>query len=111
MTFTVMIKVILPKSENASTIILHQNDIPIAIEVVDAMEKIKCGKAVGLDDVGVERIIKSSKVVNEWLVRLCNVRYQARKITKACISTNYKGKEHKTKLMNFKGISLLSIPD
>ena len=57
---------------------------------------------------------KCGKAVLEWLVRLCNVCYQTRKVPddwkKACIVPIYKGKGSKLECKNYRGISLLSIP-
>ena len=83
-------------------------------EVMDALAKMKCGKATGLDGVSTEMLKKGGKAVIEWMVRLCNVCYQEEKVhedwKKACIVPVYKGKGCKLECKNYRGISLLSIP-
>lgn len=83
-------------------------------EVADAIAKLKCGKAMGMDGVSVEMIKKGGKTVREWFVRLCNACYQEKKVPddwkKACTVPIYKGKGSKIECKNYRGKSLLSIP-
>ena len=83
------------------------------VEVMEAVNEIKSGKAPGLDEFSVECLQKSSMAVLEWLVRLLNVSFGMGVVPidwrGACVVPLYKGKGDKCECSNSRGISLLSV--
>ena len=77
------------------------------------MNKIKSGKAQGLDGFPVECLKKGGVVVLEWLVRLLNISFDKGVAPidwrGAFIVPLYKGKGDKCECSNSRGISLLSL--
>ena len=90
------------------------NERAISIEEVrEAVNKMKLGKAPGLDGFPVEYFKKGGMAVLEWLVRLLNVSFDMEVVTMdwrgACIVPLDKGKGDKCECSNSRGISLLSV--
>ena len=83
------------------------------VEVREAVNEIKSGKAPGLDGFPVECLKKCGMAVLEWLVRLLNVSYDMGVVPMdwrgACIVPLYKGNGDKCKCSNSRCIRLLSV--
>ena len=83
------------------------------VEVRQAVNEMKSGKAPGLDGFPVECLKKGDMAVLEWLVRLLIVSFEMGVVPMdwrgACIVRLYKGKGDKCECRNSRGISLLSV--
>ena len=82
------------------------------VEVREAVNETKSGKAPGLDGFPVECLKKGGMAVLEWLVRLLNVSFDMGVVPMdwrcACKVPLYKGKGDKCECSNSRDISLLS---
>ena len=90
------------------------NERAISLEEVgEAVNKMKSGKAPGLDGFPVECLKKGGMAVLEWLVRLLNLRFDIGVLPidwrGACIVPLYEAKGDKCECSNSRGISLLSV--
>ena len=90
------------------------NERAISLEEVgEAVNKMKSGKAPGLDGFPVECLKKGGMAVLEWLVRLLSLRFDTGAVPMdwrgACIVPLYKGKGDKCECCNSRGISFLSV--
>merc|ERR1711989_33673 len=83
-------------------------------EVLGAVNRLKGGKASGLDEVKAEYLKSGGYVCAEWMVRLLNVCLSSGSVPSewkiGCIVPLYKGKGDRLECKNNRGISLLSIP-
>ena len=83
------------------------------VEVREAVNKMKSGKALGLDEFSVECLKKGGMAVLEWLVGLVSVSFNVKVVPMdwrgAYIVVLYKGQGDKFECSNSKGISLLSV--
>ena len=83
------------------------------VEVREAVNEMKYGKAPGLDEYPVECLKKGGMAVLEWLVRLLNVRFdmgvEPIDWRGACIVPLYKRKGDKCECSKSRGICLLSV--
>ena len=83
-------------------------------EVKKAIKKLKLGKAPGVDGIRSEMLKYGGEVMIDILWRVCKVAWEIGEVpvewTMAVIVPLYKGKGSKEACMNFRGISLLSIP-
>ena len=83
------------------------------VEVREAVNEMKSGKAPGLDGFPVECLKKGGTAVLEWLVRQLDVNFDMGVVPMdwhgACIVPLYKGKGDKCECSNSRGISLLSV--
>ena len=90
------------------------NERTISLEEVgEAVNKMKSGKAPGVDGFPVECLEKGGMAVLEWLVRLLNLSFHMGVVPMdwrgACIVPLYRGKGDKCECSNSRGISLLSV--
>ena len=85
----------------------------LLVEVREAVNELKLGKAPGLDGFPVECLKKGGMAVLEWLVRPLNVSFDMGFVPMdwrgACIVPLYKGKGDKYECSNSRGISLLNV--
>ena len=83
-------------------------------EVLEALSKLKCWKASGVDGVKAEYLKSAGYVCAEWMVRLLNVCLSSGSVPNewkiGCIVPLYKGKVDPLECRNSRGISLLSVP-
>ena len=83
------------------------------VEVSEAVNEMKSGKAPGLDGFPVECLKKGGMAVLEWLVRLLNISFDMGIVPMdgrgACIVPLYKWKGDKCEYSNSRGISLFSV--
>ena len=83
-------------------------------EVLGALEKMKCGKAAGVDDIAPESLKRGGWSMVEWMRRLFNVCMERGEVPeewqRACIVPLYKGKGDKRDCAKYRGVSLLSVP-
>ncbi len=84
-------------------------------EVKKAIGDIKSRKAPGIDGITSELLKYGGEAVGDWIHVLCNLAYKERRVpqdwSKAAIVPVYEGKGDKIECNNYRGISLLSIPD
>ncbi len=77
-------------------------------EIMEAIRKLKVGKASGPDGIRGEMLKYGGEVVVNWMMWICNLSWEQSKVPedwrKAIIVPLYKGKG------NYRGISLLSVP-
>ena len=82
-------------------------------EVVAAINRLKAGKASGMDGIAGECIRKGGVAVVEWLVRMFNGCFVSGCVPEdwksACIVPLYKGKGDRRECGSYRGISLLSV--
>ena len=78
------------------------------------MNKIKSGKAQGVDGIACEMLKVGGAIVIDWFTRVANVCMNERKVPRdwqrAVIVPLYKEKGVKEECKNYRGISLLRIP-
>ena len=83
-------------------------------EVLEAISRLKFGKASGVDGVKAEYLKSGGYVCAEWMVRLLNVCMSSRRVPNewkiGCIVPLYKGKGDPLECKNNRGISLFSVP-
>lgn len=83
-------------------------------EVVRAVNRLKGGKASGVDEMKAEYLKSGGHMCAEWMVRLMNVCMSSGRVPKdwkmGCIVPLYKGKGDALECKNNRGISLLSVP-
>ena len=83
------------------------------VEVREAVNEIKSGKAASLDGFPVECLMKGGMAVLKWQVRLLNVSSDMGVVPMdwlgACIEPLYKGEGDKCESSNSRGVSLLSV--
>ncbi len=83
------------------------------VEVEEAIGKMKCGKAAGIDRITPEMVKHGGDAVVEWLIIICDLAWRQGKVPdkwkKAVIVPLHKGKG-KDECNNYRGISLLSVP-
>ena len=82
-------------------------------EVVAAINRLKAGKASGMDGIAGECIRKGGVAIVEWLVRMFNGCFESGCVPgdwkSACIVPLYKGKGDRRECGSYRGISLLSV--
>ncbi len=82
-------------------------------EVLEAIRKLKLGKAPGSDGITAE-MLKYGEVVVDWMIQICNLAWEQIKVPedrrKVIIVLLYKGKGNREGCNNYRGISLLSVP-
>jgi len=82
-------------------------------EVVDALGKLKNGKASGVDEVTAEMLKIGDEYVEEWVWKLCAKAFECGRVPEdwknAVIVPLYKGKGERSECKNYRGISLLSV--
>ena len=82
-------------------------------EVVAAINRLKAGKAAGMDGIAGECIRKGGVAIVEWLVRVFNGCFVLGCVPgdwkSACIVPLYKGKGDRRECGSYRGISLLSV--
>ena len=82
-------------------------------EVVKAMDKLKNGKAAGIDDISAEMLKCGGDRVKEWMWKVCKEAFKCGKVPNdwknAVILPLYKGKGSSDECKNHRGISLLSV--
>ena len=83
-------------------------------EVEKAINRLKGGKAAGIDGITAEMLKYGGDVVAEWMFWLCDLAWKQREVPdewrKAVIVPLHKGKGSKNECNNYRGISLLSVP-
>ncbi len=83
-------------------------------EVMEAIRKLKLGKAPGMDGITAEMLKFGGEIVVDWKVWICNLAWAQSEVpedwTKAIIVQLYKGKGKTEECNNYRGISLLSVP-
>ncbi len=81
---------------------------------MEAVRKLKLGKAPGSDGLTAEMLKYGGEVVVEWMMWICNLPWEQRKVPedwrKTIIVPLYKGKGNREECNNYRGISLLSVP-
>ena len=86
----------------------------IKYEVSQAIERLKIGKAAGIDGVTAEILKCGRDVVTKWMVEVCQMAWDMGVVptdwTKAIIVHIYIGKGRRGECGNYRGISLLSVP-
>ena len=95
--------------------VFEKADMNVSInEVLEAVRRLKCGKASGVDEIKAEYLKSGGYVCAEWMVRLFNVCMSSGRVPKewkiGCIVPLYKGKGDPLECKNNRGISLLSVP-
>ncbi len=80
---------------------------------MEALRKLKLGKAPGSDGITAE-MLKYGEVVVDWMMWICNLAWEQSKVPedwrKATIMLLFKGKGNKEGCKSYRGISLLSVP-
>ncbi len=80
---------------------------------MEAIKKLKLGKAPGSDGITAE-MLKYGEVVVDWMMWICNPAWEQSKVLedwrKAIIVPLYKGEGNREECNNYRGISLLSVP-
>ncbi len=83
-------------------------------EVLEAIRKLKLGKAPGSDGITAEMLKYGREIVVDWMLWLCNLAWKQSKVPedwrKAIIVPIYKGKGKREECSSHRGISLLSVP-
>jgi len=83
-------------------------------EIMEAIRKLKLGKAPGSDGITAEMLKYGGEIVVDWMVWICNLAWEQSKVPedwrKAIIVPLYKGKGNREECNNYRGISLLSVP-
>ena len=83
-------------------------------EIKDALNKMKAGKATGMDEISQEMMKAGGDIIVKWFQRVANVCFNEGAVPKdwqrSIIVPLYKGKGDKLECGNYRGISLLSIP-
>ncbi len=83
-------------------------------EILEAIRKLKVGKAPDMDSITAEMLKYGREIVVDWMVWICNLVWEQSKVPegwrKAIIVPLYKGKGNKDECNNYRGISLLSVP-
>ena len=91
----------------------NMNEVIGCKEVMAAVNRLKAGKAAGMDGVAGECIKSGGITVVEWLVRVFNGCFVLgcvpREWKSACIVPLYKGKGDRRECGSYRGISLLSV--
>ena len=90
-------------------------DRTIGIEEVErALDRMKTGKAPGLDGIAAECLKKGGTALTEWMVRLVNYSFESGEVPmdwmSACVVPLYKGKGDRHECSSYRGISLLCVP-
>jgi len=79
-----------------------------------AIERLKVGKAAGMDGITAEMLKFGGDVVVEWMHLICNLAWKQGEVpdewVRAILVPVYKGKGSRDMCGNYRGISLLSIP-
>ena len=82
-------------------------------EVDKAIQKLKNGKAAGVDDISAEMLKYGGESVKEWMWKVCKKAFESGKVPNdwknAVIVPLYKGKGSSDECKNYRGISLLSV--
>ncbi len=84
-------------------------------EIMGAKRKLKLGKAPGPDGKTAEMLKYGGEMVIDWMVWICNLAWEQSRVpeawSKAIIVPLYKGKGKREECNNYRGISLLSVPE
>ncbi len=83
-------------------------------EIVEAIRKLKLGKAPVSDGITAEMMKYGGEIVVDWMMLICNLAWEQSKVPedwrKAIVVPLYKGKGNREESNNYRGISLLSVP-
>ncbi len=83
-------------------------------EIMEAIRKLKLGKAPGSDGITAEMLKYGGEIVVDWMVWICNLAWEHSEVPedwrKAIIVPLYKGTGKREECNNYRGISLLSVP-
>ncbi len=83
-------------------------------EVMEAIRKLKLGKAPGPDGIIAEMLKYGGEIVVDWMMWICNLAWEQSKVPEdwreAIIVSIYKGKGKREECNIYKGISLFSVP-
>ncbi len=83
-------------------------------EIMEAIRKLKLGKAPGSDGITAEKLKYGGEIVVDWMMWICSLVWEQNKVPedwrKAIILPLYKGKGKREECNNYRGISLLSVP-
>ncbi len=83
-------------------------------EIMEAIRKLKSGKAPGPDGVTAEMLKYGGEIVIDWMVWICNLAWEQSRVSEAwskvIIVPLYKGKGKREECNNYRGLSLLSVP-
>ncbi len=83
-------------------------------EIVEAIKKLKLGKAFGSDGITAEMLKYGGEIIVDWMVWICNLAWEQSKVPqdwrKAIVVPFYKGKGNREECSNYRCISLLSVP-
>ncbi len=83
-------------------------------KIMEAIRKLKVGKAPGPDGITAEMLIYGGEIVVDWMMWICNLAWEQSKVPedwrKAIIVPLYQGKGNREECNNYRGISLLSVP-
>ncbi len=81
---------------------------------MEAIRKLKLGKAPGSDGLTAEMLIYGGEIVVDWMVWICNLTWEQSKALEdwreAIIVPLYIGEGNREECINYRGISLLSEP-
>ena len=82
-------------------------------EVLKALDKLKNGKAAGIDNISTEMLKFGGDCVKDWMWKICKEAFSSGKVPSdwknAVIVPLFKGKGCKDECKNYRGISLLSV--
>ncbi len=83
-------------------------------EVMEAIRKLKLGKAPDSDGITAEMLKYGGEIVVDWMMWICNLAWKQSKVPeewrKAIIVPLYKGKVSREECNNYRSISLLIVP-
>ncbi len=83
-------------------------------EIMEAIRKLKFGKAPGLDGITAEMLKYGGEIFIDWMVWICNLVWEQSRVpvawSKAIIVLLYKGKGKREECNNYRGISVLIVP-
>ncbi len=82
---------------------------------MEAIRKLKVGKAPGPDGITAELLKYGGEVVVDWMMWICHLAWEQSKVLpedwrKAIIVQLYKGKGNREECNDYRSISLLSVP-
>ncbi len=83
-------------------------------EIMEAISKLKLGKAPGLDGITAEMLKYGGEIVVDWVMWICKLAWELSKLPedwmKAIIMLFYQRKGNREEHHNYRGISQLSVP-